>query len=129
MEQKRNRESIGASPSRTHLLMPVAPVQSVTSIKYLDADAIEQTLATTVYEERFDDLEAAVVLKHGQKWPSIRSGSRIELTVEAGYEVIPPTVKQAMLMFITDSYENRKPAKVDGWTGFDSLLCNHRRGA
>ncbi len=109
--------------------LPVAPVQSVTSIKFLDTDGAEQTVATTVYEERFDDLEAAIVLKHGQYWPSIQLGSRIELTVEAGYEVIPPTVRQAMLMFITDSYENRKPVNVDGWTALDSLLCNHRRGA
>jgi uncharacterized phiE125 gp8 family phage protein len=109
--------------------LPVAPVQSVTSIKFLDTDGAEQTVATTVYEERFDDLEAAIVLKHAQYWPATQRGSRIELTVVAGYAVIPPTVRQAMLMFIADSYETRKPVKVDGWTAFDSLLCNHRRGA
>jgi uncharacterized phiE125 gp8 family phage protein len=109
--------------------LPIAPVQSVTSITYLDTDGTGQTVAATVYEERFDELETAIVPKHRQSWPAIQPGSRIELTVEAGYEVIPPTVRQAMLMFIADSYQNRAPVKIEGWTAFDNLLCNHRRGA
>lgn len=109
--------------------LPVAPALSVTSIEYRDTTGAEQTLSTDVYEERFDDLEAAIVLQYGQRWPAIQPGSRITLTAVVGYETLPPAVKVAMLMFIADSYNQRENAEAGDWTAVDYLLCNFRRGA
>ncbi|WFU88983.1 head-tail connector protein [Rhizobium sp. CC1099] len=109
--------------------LPVAPVQAVTSIKYIDTDGVEQTLATTVYETRADGLEASIVTKYGQQWPPIRPGSRIAVTADAGYEAAPAAVKHAILLFIADAYEVRENAKIEDWTALDALLCNYRRGA
>ena len=39
--------------------LPDAPVTSITSITYVDTDGVTQTLATSVYELRADDLDAA----------------------------------------------------------------------
>lgn len=109
--------------------LPEAPVSSVTSIKYIDSDGAEQTLAATVYELRAEGLEAELVTKYGQQWPPIQPGSRITVTAVVGYAEAPAAVKHAALLFIADAYENRENAKLEDWTALDALLCNFRRGA
>lgn len=107
-----------------------APVQSVTSIQYVDADGDAQTLSTDVYELRADGLEVAVVLKYGQAWPSIQPGSRITLTAVVGHATVPPNVLHAMLLWIAEQFGNHEPvALADGMTSFDALLFNDRRNA
>jgi uncharacterized phiE125 gp8 family phage protein len=105
---------------------PETPVQSV-AITYVDPDGAEQTLADTVYELRADGLNASIVLKYGQNWPAIRLGSRITVTAAVGYETAPPAIKQAVLVFIADAFEQRENVKSDGRTAFDDLLSNFRR--
>ncbi|WP_455918848.1 head-tail connector protein [Ensifer canadensis] len=109
--------------------LPEAPVSTVSSIKYIDTAGAEQTLADTVYELRNDELEVEIVTKYGQQWPAIQPGSRITVTAVVGYSDAPAAVKQAMLLYIGDAYENRENAELDDWTAFDALLCNYRRGA
>lgn len=108
--------------------LPEAPVSSVTSIKYIDSDGAEQTVAATVYELRADGLEAAIITKYGQQWPPIQLGSRITVTAVVGYTEAPAAVKHAALLWIADAYENRENAKLEDWTALDALLCNYRRG-
>ncbi|MBZ9973504.1 phage head-tail connector protein [Mesorhizobium sp. BR1-1-12] len=102
--------------------LSVGPVQSVTSISYVDASGAEQTLADTVYELRGD----AIVLKYGQSWPAVQSRSLITLTAIVGLETAPPAVKHAILLRIADLYEFRESEDDSKWTSFDSLLSNHR---
>ncbi|RVG43589.1 head-tail connector protein [Sinorhizobium meliloti] len=109
--------------------LSLAPVQSVTSITYVDTDGTAQTVATSIYELRADGLEAAIVTKYGQHWPAIRPGSRITLTAVVGYADLPASIKHAMLLWIADAYENRENDTAPAWSAFDALLCNHRRGA
>ncbi|MCO6423832.1 phage head-tail connector protein [Sinorhizobium meliloti] len=109
--------------------LPEAPVSSVTSVTYVDTDGATQTLATSIYELRSDDLEAAIVTKYGQQWPAIQPGSRITVTGVVGYADAPPAVKHAALLWVADAYENRENAKLEDWTALDALLCNFRRGA
>jgi uncharacterized phiE125 gp8 family phage protein len=122
--------------------LPEAPVQSISSIEYVDTDGATQTLSTDVYELRADGLEASIALNHGQSWPAIQRGSRISVTAIVGYAAIPDAVKHAILLLIGDAYLNREsvdlPAGahpvpgalwVAGWSTIDSLLANYRRGA
>jgi uncharacterized phiE125 gp8 family phage protein len=108
--------------------LPLAPTQSVTSISYVDTEGATQSLATSVYELRSDGLEAAIVKKYDQQWPVIQPRSRITLTAVVGYETLPPSVRHAMLLWIAEAYENRENVQAIGWSAFDALLCNHRRG-
>lgn len=108
--------------------LPDAPVTSITSITYVDTDGVTQTLATSVYELRADDLDAAVVLKFNQSWPAIQPGSRITLTSVVGYATAPPAVHHAMLLHIADHFADHEMVVVNGFTTFDALLANHRRG-
>jgi uncharacterized phiE125 gp8 family phage protein len=102
--------------------LPVGPVQSITSISYIDSAGATQTLATSIYELRGD----AIVLKYGQSWPAIQNGSLIALTAVVGFASVEPAVKHAILLRIADLYENRESASDADWTSFDSLLSNHR---
>lgn len=115
--------------------LPFGPVKSITSINYVDADGTEQTVATTVYEARIDGLDAAIVLKRDQSWPSIGFNSRITVVAVVGYETIPPDLTHAMLLLIGGWFENREESVI-GVTvdnlpdslSVDSLLINHRLG-
>jgi len=107
--------------------LPEAPVSAVT-VTYVNADGASQTLSTDVYELRADPFESGIVLKYGQAWPSIQSGSRITVTATIG-ATPPETVVQAMLLFIADSFHQRENAKVEDWSAVDMLLFNSRRNA
>ena len=109
--------------------LPEAPVQSVTSVAYVDTAGDPQTLAGTVYELRADALDAAIVLKHDQSWPAIQPGSRITVTLVAGYAAVPPALKHALLLHIAQAYEKREDGEGYGASAMESLLSNFRRGA
>lgn len=104
------------------------PLVSVTSIQYVDTDGATQTLSTSVYEVRSDDLEASIVLKYAQSWPAIQPGSRITLTAVVGYAAAPPAVLHAMLLRIADFFKDHEAMASEDFTTFDALLANHRRG-
>jgi uncharacterized phiE125 gp8 family phage protein len=131
--------------------LPEAPVSAVTSIVYVDDAGAEQTLDDATYELREDGIEPTVVLAHGASWPHRRAGSRITVTMTAGYETLPPAVKSALLLSIgkfvtlasrdpalsreavvgvsTAEYMNTEVGQksVDGAIG--ALLANYRRNA
>lgn len=106
-----------------------APVRAVMSISYVDTSGAAQTLAESVYAPRLDGPDSSIVLKSGQHWPAIQSGSRITVTADIGYETAPPSVTHAMLLWIATAFINRENQPVDGITAFDYLLINHRRYA
>jgi uncharacterized phiE125 gp8 family phage protein len=106
-----------------------APIQSVTSIAYVDTDGVGQTVSASVYELRSEGLDASIVLKFNQSWPSIQPGSRITLTVVAGFETPDPAYIHAMLVYLAGQFQNHEPVEVAGMTTFDALLINHRRNA
>jgi uncharacterized phiE125 gp8 family phage protein len=82
----------------------IAPVRSVVSVKYVDTVGDEQTLSTDVYEVRNEGLAPSIVLKHGQRWPAIQSGSRITVTAEVGYDPVPPDLTQGILVVLSKLY-------------------------
>lgn len=109
--------------------MPEAPIQSVTSVTYVDTAGATQTLSTDVYELRADGLEAAIVTKYGKTWPIVRPGSRVTVTAVVGTAIIPPPVKHAILLHLAFSYERREGGKTTELDAMAALLSNYRRGA
>lgn len=109
---------------------PVVPLQEVTAITYLDGEGAEQTLSTDVYEVRTDGLVASIVLKTGQSWPTIQTGSRITVTAEVGYTDIPGDVSLALLLLIGHWFANHEASGKDDLAaipmGVDALLANRR---
>jgi len=116
--------------------LPMAPVQSVSSISYVDTEGNVQTLSTDVYETRLEILEPAVVLKWNQTWPTIRAGSQITVTAVVGYGSAgsqPPECLHAIRLIVGDFYAQRESVADDAMISaplaatVDALLCNHRK--
>ena len=104
--------------------LTIGPVQSITSIVYVDTDGANQTLSTDVYEGQLQGLEPRIVLKYGQTYPTIREGSLITVVAVVGYGVAgtqPEGVLHAIKMLIEEGYDG-----IDRRATVDALLCNHR---
>lgn len=94
------------------LTLPRPPLQSVTSITYLDSNNASQTLATTVYQVDAYSEPGRITLKTGQSWPSTYTDSfnNVTVTYVAGWTLatLPERVKMAMKLIIGDYYEHRE---------------------
>ena len=108
-----------------------APLISVTSIKYLDGDNIEQTLDSSEYV--VSDSEPGLITPVNS-WPETSAaGDSLRIVFVAGYsdpgespmqsEALPKTIKIAMLMQIADMYENRE-AQVEKPLTANQTLVN-----
>jgi uncharacterized phiE125 gp8 family phage protein len=114
--------------------LPIGPVQSISSITYVDTAGDTQTLATSVYEARLEGLNPGIVLKYAQVWPSIRSGSLITVTAVAGYTTVPANIVHAVKLLVGDWFAAREDTNVGNIVntmphGVMSLLANCRRWA
>lgn len=106
--------------------LPVAPIISITSVKYLDSAGDEQTLATSVYELVNTGLKPHIRLKINQSWPSIRCASdAVRVTAVVGYSALPAPVKSAILLIISSWFDNRNVGPVPD--GAYALLANYCR--
>lgn len=96
---------------RGEILLSVAPVQSVTSIRYYDENGTQQTLSSSRYivDTRTDPTRIA--LKSDFSWPTLENRiSAIEIIYVAGYgsaSAIPEGIKTAMKLYLGNLYERR----------------------
>jgi uncharacterized phiE125 gp8 family phage protein len=121
--------------------LPMAPIISVSSVKYLDTAGAEQTLDTSVYELVNTGLEPQIRLKINQVWPSVRQcvSDAVRVTAIAGYSTVPESIRAAMLMLIAQWNDERssissvrQSVTSDGGVPtlpntVDALLANYRR--
>ena len=90
--------------------LPYGPVQSITSIKYIDGAGDTQTLANTVYRLDSKSIAPWVGLEYNQSWPTARDVSNT-ITIEyiAGYgaaTAVPMPIKLAIIALAADLYEH-----------------------
>lgn len=100
------------------IAFPVAPVQSISSITYLDSNGVQQTLPTSVYAlDKTGNGKHYLRLLNGQSWPGVLDQfDAVKITFVAGYgdaTDIPASVKQWMLLVIAFWYKNKESA-TDG---------------
>ncbi len=121
---------LDAFPSGRTINLTAPPIQSVTSVKYLDSDGNWQTITNTEYRVIALEDSGAVILLDGYCWPTgLLSGiNRVAIEYVAGYTsaaAIPEKGLQWMRTFITDMYENRQsdtPMQVNRHKFIDGLL-------
>lgn len=93
-------------------MLPRPPLQSVSSIAYVDTTGTTQTLATTVYGVDAYSEPGRVYLKSGQAWPSTSADgiNTVTITYVAGWTLttIPERVKMAIKLILADLYEHRE---------------------
>jgi uncharacterized phiE125 gp8 family phage protein len=112
--------SIDRFPEERYIELPKAPLQSLVSMEYFDgawhAIAFVDPSGTILYET--DDYIVDVrrdpgrlCLKHGKRWPCVtRQANAIRISFIAGYggaAEVPDNVKVAILLKMTNLYENR----------------------
>lgn len=92
------------------------PVNSIASVTYVDANGATQTISSADYALDTFSKPAQINLAYGKTWPMVRNQpNAVTVTFEAGYtgdtspvsNEMPKALKQAMLLTITDLYENR----------------------
>lgn len=96
--------------------LPLPPLQSVTSVKYIDADGIEQTLASTEYAVDTAADRGVVRLAYNKTWPVTRTqANAVTIRFVAGYSAtnpLPGAIKRACLLIINELYARRENAIV-----------------
>jgi uncharacterized phiE125 gp8 family phage protein len=113
------------------ILVPKAPLQSVTSIQYVDTNGATQTLSASDYQVSIDQNGPGRIRPaYGKTWPSARCQMdavtiRFVAGYGANYAKVPYSIRQGMLLLIADWYENRLPAGSNTAT-FEALLSPYR---
>jgi len=98
------------------LRLAVYPVRSVASLKYLDDDGTETTLAADDYRADVTSEPARIDPACGETWPTTYGASNgVWVNVEAGYAsaaAVPRGLKQAILLLVGHWYENREAINI-----------------
>lgn len=103
--------------------MPLSPLRSVTSITYVDTNGVSQTLSSSKYTVDTASEPGRIVPIYQETWPSTRGqidavtvrfvagyapGASASPPVDADYQLnVPPMIKAAIKLIVTDLYENR----------------------
>lgn len=112
--------------------LPFATYATITSIKYDDVNGDEQTLSANDYWYSKDNL-----LVFRNLYPLYNAPDNVRVTYQTGYDTgspanksIPNTIIKAMLLHISDGYENREATtqftNEHIKLGIESLLTPHR---
>lgn len=98
-------------PASGIIALPRAPLQSVTSVAYLDDSAVSQTLATTQYVANTYSMPGRVELAYSGTWPSTYAQyNAVTITFVAGFThaTLPERARMAMKLLIGSYYEQRE---------------------
>ncbi len=93
--------------------VPRPPLQSVTSIIYIDTAGASQTLDGSLYDVDVDSTPGRIAPSYGNSWPVTRAVmNAVRVRYVAGYgatsESIPGSIRSAMLLFIGELFARRE---------------------
>jgi len=99
------------------LILPCNPVQSISSITYIDDNEVEQTLDSSLYTLDNYSCPSFVYISSSASLPTVNSDypNPVRVTYEAGYESnpsstdsIPARVKASIKLILGALFENRE---------------------
>lgn len=94
------------------IYLPFSPVQSVTSVTYVDIDGATQTLSAGLYQTVLSAPNPYLTKAYNQDWPQIRDiPDAITVRFVAGYgnaAAVPAPIKSAILLMVGRLYEHRE---------------------
>lgn len=118
--------------------IPRPPLQSVTHVKYIDANGTLQTLASSEYTVDTKAEPGRIVPAYGKSWPGTRTEpNAVQVRFVAGYgleasdvDAKAPELRQAIGVLVGTMYEQRETntdaAMVDVPEAFYQLVNQHR---
>lgn len=102
-------------PCGDEALELIAPATRIVSVKFYDEDNQLQTLDPVSYELDGYSNPSWLILLSGYSWPNLfNRPNALRVVYETGYgddsdsEVLPPTIKAAVLLTLAHLYENRE---------------------
>lgn len=101
-------------PSGDCIDLPYSPLQSVTSVSYIDTDGATQTFSNTLYDIDTISEPGRLVLKPDSQWPDTKLGqvNAVTITYIVGYgddaEDVPEPIKLAIKFLVGHWFENRE---------------------
>jgi uncharacterized phiE125 gp8 family phage protein len=103
------------------LILPFAPLSTITSVKYYDTSSVLQTLDTAYYEAGEYLGIPQIRLKYNQSWPSCRDHEDdIVCRCIFGYgsagSNVPDAILHAIKLIVGHLYENREPVNLGNIT-------------
>lgn len=93
--------------------LPVPPLISVSSIKYIDVDGVERTVDASVYQVVTDAERGRLSLADGQDWPEAKpcTNAVVRIRFVAGYgdeaADVPDEIVEAVLRLVAVAYKYR----------------------
>lgn len=99
------------------IVLPHGPLQSVTSIKYYDADEVLQTMSASLYWVDTSSGLPRIVIK--DSWPSTYDmPNAVIIVYVCGYGTagsdVPAPLRKACFMILAHLYENRQAVVMSG---------------
>ncbi len=122
-------------PLRGEIELYRPPLQSVTSVAYIDQDGSSQTFSSSNYWADANSTPGRIVLDDTASWPSTDTRpNAVTVTYVAGYgddaTDIPEDILQAIYLIVGEWYRNRENSTSVKLTDIpmaaDRLLCQHR---
>ena len=95
-------------PGTSTIELPMSPVNAVASVKYLDADGVEQTMPSADYVVDIDSLVGRLV---AEEWPETKETvNAVRIRYTAGWSAanVPVAIKQWLLIRVATMYEHRE---------------------
>lgn len=109
---------LDAWPGSLCVVLPIAPVQSVTAIKLYDSSGTPTALGTASYSADVLSQPARIALQAAAPPVVMRPLNAIEIDFTAGYgdgaDAVPSPLRQALLLLVAHWYERREPVTIDG---------------
>jgi uncharacterized phiE125 gp8 family phage protein len=110
------------------------PLQSVTSVKYIDPDGATQTIANNLYMVDLNSRPPRIVNLQNASWPYVEPRpAAVAVEFVAGYgdkrQDVAPNLINYLLIKTADFYENRESyteAKIQGLDFVDNLISSER---
>lgn len=127
--------SVSGSRLTDRIDLPLAPVQSIESITYFDAEGGAQEIVNSVYVLHTDAAGPYVKLRSGSSWPSLQArDDAFTITFVAGYgdrASVPGPLQTAAKMIVASLYDTRETHTNVTLTetpfSVDALVAPYRR--
>ena len=108
--------------------LPKAPLQSVTSVKYIDLDGVQQTVASADYQVDAIREPGRIKLVPTASWPSVKEQlNAVTIRFVAGYGLaaaVPFQIKAAILLLV--QYHEQRNANEKVLAAVERLLWPYR---
>ena len=120
---------LDAFPACDAIELHAPPLQSVTSISYVDANGDTQTWASSNYDVDTNRTPGVVLLGYDKSYPTTRAQrNAVTVTYVAGYgstaASVPSEAKAAILLFARHRYDHPEDGGMPmGWDALVSRMC------